>query len=312
MRRQILGWTAISFSTVLACFWAFWGVNENFHEGWFDPSLLKNLGLMLVQYLSPMLIVLLLSVVAFRWPRLAFPLMGACALFIAWFFRHGRVTGIILLVVPLFAMAALYHFGRPHPRRWAWSILLGLPLITAIGFAIYPAWLATHRFDDGNYGKRQIAGNGVALIWAPLGPGWAPLGPGWAPLGPGWPLHGSSWVWANHSCARLTLDGHSLADQPQNIWRLPTVDEAVRSLNFRGGNAGGTWDPVLQRANYKTTPDKDSPLWKVHSPIIYWWAATKSTTIKPATSPTTDMFSHFPNGCAPATSRIDVSANPAS
>jgi hypothetical protein len=172
MRRQILGWTAISFSTVLACFWAFWGVNENFHEGWYDPSLVKNLGLMFVQYLSPLLIVLFLSAVAFRWPRLAFLLMGACAVFIAWFFRHARPTGTVFLVAPLVAMGSLYHFGRPQPRKWAWSLLLGLPLITAIGFGIYPAWLATHRFDDGNYDMRQVAGNGVTLVWAPEGPGW--------------------------------------------------------------------------------------------------------------------------------------------
>jgi hypothetical protein len=261
VRRQILGWTAISISTILACFWAFWGVNENFHEGWFSPSLVKNLGLMLVQYFSPMLIVLLLSMVAFRWPRLALPLMGACALFLVWFFRHGRLTGIILIVAPLVALAALYHFGRPHPRKWAWNLLLILPLITAIGFGIYPAWLAVHRFDDGNYGMRQIAGNGVTLVWAPEGPGW--------------PRHSASWSWANQSCARLTLDGRSLADQPQNIWRLPTIDEAVRSLDFRGANAGGTWDPVLHRANYKVTPEKDSPLWEVHSPIIYWWTANE-------------------------------------
>jgi hypothetical protein len=56
---------------------------------------------------------------------------------------------------------------------------------------------------------------------------------------------------------------------------LPTVDECVRSLVFRGRNAGGTWDPVHRRANYRLSPDKDSPLWKVHSPVIYWWTASE-------------------------------------
>jgi len=47
---------------------------------------------MLVQYLSPMLIVLLLSVPALRWPRLALPLLGAGVLFIVWFFRHAHAA----------------------------------------------------------------------------------------------------------------------------------------------------------------------------------------------------------------------------
>jgi hypothetical protein len=43
---------------------------------------------------------------------------------------------------------------------------------------------------------------------------------------------------------------------------------------FRGHNAGGTWDPTLRRARCSVTPDKDSPLWKVRSKVIYWWTAT--------------------------------------
>ena len=43
--------------------WACWGSNENFHEGWYYPSIWRNIGLMFVQYLSPMLIVMLMT----RW-----------------------------------------------------------------------------------------------------------------------------------------------------------------------------------------------------------------------------------------------------
>ncbi|MFN2151362.1 MAG: hypothetical protein ACK2T5_07195, partial [Anaerolineales bacterium] len=53
---NIVGWIAVSISTLVTCFWAFWGIVENFHEGWYAESLLANLGLMFVQYLSPMLI----------------------------------------------------------------------------------------------------------------------------------------------------------------------------------------------------------------------------------------------------------------
>jgi hypothetical protein len=258
--RQIVGWAAVSISAVAACFWAFWGINENFHEGWFYPSVWQNIGLMLAQYLSPMLVVMLISVLVLRWPRLALPLPAALALTVAWLFR-GHGAAISLIAIPLVVMGVLYHFGRPQPRRWAWRCLIWLPLITVVACGIYPAWMAAHRLDDGNYGMRRVEGNGVTLIWSPEGPGW--------------PTRGVSWYEAVRSCAYLTADGHSLAGLPQNVWRLPTVDEAVRSLVFRGKNAGGVWDPLLHRAQYRTTPDKDSPLWKVHSQVIYWWTGTE-------------------------------------
>jgi hypothetical protein len=57
MWQRIVGWSAVSISTLVAGFWGFWGSIENFHEGWFSPGLWKNLALMFVQYLSPMIIV---------------------------------------------------------------------------------------------------------------------------------------------------------------------------------------------------------------------------------------------------------------
>src|SRR6266508_4308910 len=42
-KQQISGWLAVGVSTTIACFWAMWGIVENFHEGWFYDSLLANL-----------------------------------------------------------------------------------------------------------------------------------------------------------------------------------------------------------------------------------------------------------------------------
>jgi hypothetical protein len=65
-----------------------------------------------------------------------------------------------------------------------------------------------------------------------------------------------------------------LATEPQDIWRLPTVEEAVASLALHGAPAGGVWDVVAGRATYRITPDKESPLWNPYSRIIYWWTGT--------------------------------------
>jgi hypothetical protein len=60
------------------------------------------------------------------------------------------------------------------------------------------------------------------------------------------------------------------------VWRLPSVDEAVRSLVRRGQNAGGTWNAARSHADYRIMPDKETPLWDPHSKVIYWWTATEA------------------------------------
>jgi len=42
-----------------------------------------------------------------------------------------------------------------------------------------------------------------------------------------------------------------------------------------GQNSGGAWDAEIAKATYRATPDKESPLWNVHSQVIYWWTATE-------------------------------------
>jgi hypothetical protein len=106
-----------------------------------------------------------------------------------------------------------------------------------------------------------VQGNGVALTWAPDGPGW--------------PRKGADWYEAGQVCARLHSDGMTVAATPQHIWRLPTVDEAVRSMALHGQNSGGVWHAASGTASYQTRPDKESPLWNVHSQVIYWWTATE-------------------------------------
>jgi hypothetical protein len=260
-KRQIAGWIAVGLSTVITCFWAYWGIIENFHEGWYYESLLSNVGLMFVQYLSPMLIFMGVTLISIYWPRLGAGLHAIFALLAAWFFGAFTNTVTFFLVLPLIGIGVLYWYGRPQPRKRAASVAIGLPILILIVCGIGPVLRVSQRIDDGNLQARLVHGNGVNLVWAPDGPGW--------------PRAGANWHEAQQVCQYLSEDGLTLASTPQHSWRLPTVDEAVRSMARHGQNSGGVWDAEIAEATYETPPDKESPLWNVHSQVIYWWTATE-------------------------------------
>ena len=260
--RKVLGWIAVGLSTLAASFWAFWGIIENFHEGWSQPSLWMRLGALLGMYMLFMNLFIAAGLATIRWPRIGAGLHVAAGLWALWFFRAASPTLVFpFMTGPLVGIGVAYWFGRPHPRRLAGTVLCGLPLLTIVIFGAEPAWRVSQRLDDRNRGARRIAGNGVDLVWAPQGPGW--------------PTAGVSWEEASRRCRYLAEDGLSLADEPQGMWRLPTVEEAVRSMQRRGQHCGGMWDATRQRASYRITPDKESPLWDVHSQVVYWWTATE-------------------------------------
>jgi hypothetical protein len=260
-RRQIVGWIAVGLSTLITCIWSVWGILENFHEGCWYPSLWSNLGLMLAQYLSPMLLFMGVTLVSIRWPRYGAGLHVLLSLGAAWFFGASSNAGVFLIMVPLVGIGVLYWFGRPEPRKAAVALATGLPILVLIVAGIEPVLRVRQRFDDGNLQARLVHGNGVQLTWAPDGPGW--------------PRQGADWYAAQQACQHLSEDGLATASTPQHIWRLPTVDEAVRSMARHGQNSAGVWDADAARATYQTPPDKESPLWNVYSQVIYWWTATE-------------------------------------
>jgi len=260
-KRLLAGWTAVSLSILITCFWAFWGIIENFHEGWYFESLLSNLALAFAQYLSPMLIFMGVTLISIFWPRFGGGLHGVIALLAIGFFQAFSNAATFLIILPLIGMGVLYWIGRPKPRKLAATLIVGLPMLTLIIAGIGPVIRVSQRLDDGNLNARLVQGNGVDLTWAPDGPGW--------------PRQGGNWHEAQQACQQLSEDGLTVAPTPQDIWRLPTVDEAVRSMARHGQNSGGVWDAENAEANYETTPDKESPLWNVHSQVIYWWTATE-------------------------------------
>ncbi len=256
---NIVGWVAVVCSTAITCFWAFWGIIENFHEGWHSESAWMNIAVMFIQYLSPMVTFLALGAVSIQWPRVGAVLHVVLCAVPLWFM--GFIDTVIKFIVgPMLLLAAGYWFGRPEPRRWAAGLLIGATALTLIICGAEPAWRVAGRINDGDLGARVVEGNGVTLVWAPQGPGWPHD-------------EGVEWDEAMHRCRYLTEDGTRLADEPQNIWRLPTVDEAVRSMHRHGKHCHGRWDAETKRTSYKSKPDKESPLWDIYSQVIYWWTA---------------------------------------
>ena len=267
--RSMVGWSAVGLNVLVSGLWAFWGAIENFHEGWHHGHLGLNL-LWSLAYLGPMLAAILLGLLGLRWPRL-----GGLAYLIAGgyfgrrylFGRIGSMSGAGVLLALLMAggcglIGLLFWFGRPRPRRLAYHLTWGLPLAVTLASGAEGAWRVATRHDDGDRGMRTIEGHGVRLTWAPAGPGW--------------PTAGASMEEAKRICRYLSEDGLGLTDEPQDIWRLPTVQEVVRSLTRHGMNAGGEWDDESHEATFRIRPDKESPLWNPNSQIIYWWTATEA------------------------------------
>ncbi len=256
----ILGWISVVLATAIASVWAFWGILENFHEGWYAHSIWRNLGMMLVQYLSFSLLFMALAMVGLKWPRAGASLYLLLACSAAWFFRGAnQQTVSMMIVIPLVALALLQSFGQARSQWLAACLIVGVPSSVVLICGAIPAYRIATRVDDGDRSARRVTGNGVDLVWAPAGPGW--------------PSEGVTWDEARRRCRYLSIDGRSLAQEPLDVWRLPTVDEAVRSMQRHGRNSGGAWDPASGQVTYQRWPDKESPLWDPYSPVIYWWAA---------------------------------------
>ena len=266
-RTSVIGWVAVGLNTVVAGAWAFWGTTENFHEAWFSPSLARNL-LWTCAYLSFALLWTGITCTAIRWPRAGAVLTAVLGLALTAFVLSTRRTltiGIVLSWLPslgLFGIPSLlWWFGNPKPRRLAWRIAAGVPLAVVVLCAAEPVYRISQRNDDGFLGARLVQGNGIALEWAPAGPGW--------------PSTGVSFEEAQRRCQYLRADGLQLSESPRNIWRLPTVDEVARSMTREGRNVRGEWNEHWKHASFARTPDKESPLWDPHSQVIYWWTSSR-------------------------------------
>jgi hypothetical protein len=291
---------------VITTFWSFWGIAEMYHEGWWGAWYNR------LPYLAPIALTLIPTLLVFRFPLVGGIIIIAVGLFTFFFF--GFSVAIIGLIITLIGGAFILdgliqrrsltdaaESNLPWWRQWRYWLTIGGPLVVIVGTSIHNLPVVLTRVDDGFRGARLINGYGVDLVWAPEGPGWnwkQPWGgyPSWQdialygiePVGMGEKSGygkegevGKTRVFAGdlemnqtNLCLYLDIDGTLLLDEPQNIWRMPTTDEVIRSLSRHGENAGCQWSgQVPERAACDILPDKESPLWATDVPVIYYWTA---------------------------------------
>jgi hypothetical protein len=312
LAQRLPGYLAAALTTLFTMVWTGWGTGEMYHEGWWGAWYNR------LPYLIPGAACLTLTLVALTWPGLGGWLLiavgGAFTVFYMDFkIVGGRLTferelgGFLVSAPPviigaLFLVESFYRRRRQGPPAQWWRrnlrylLATGFPLLVFVVFSAHMLPIVLTRVDDGGRGARLIEGNGLALTWAPEGPGWnwrQPWGgyPSWnsvalygvPPVGLG-DKPGYGWregkyatgedMAATNLCRYLSEDGLTLMDEPQDIWHMPTSDEVVRSLARHGQNAGCAWDGERKgQAVCDILPDKESPLWATDRPVIYYWTA---------------------------------------
>jgi len=210
------------------------------------------------------------------------------------------LAGVLLMIAGARAARRRAAIEEVVTSRWARQlsplIAFGFPGLIALAVSAHQLPIVTARMDDGGRGVRIIEGNSVRLAWAPAGPGWnwrQPWGgyPSWdslafygvKPIG----LKSNREIGTKHAgsgdmartglCAYLDANGTRLMAEPTHVWRMPSVDELVRSLTWRGASAGCTWKGNRGRSSCRTTPQKETPLWAPGEPPIYMWTGSERT-----------------------------------
>lgn len=316
LKRALPGYIATALMILVTVLWTFWSVGEMYYEGWWGPwhvrlaYLIPGAVCLLLTLLAltwPLIggsVIILIGAAFTAWwwrPRLeeGVDVGELLALF--------PVSAILIIIGVLFLFEARHRRRRRQdgwtpPESWLrrntrYIFAVGAPLAIYIGWSVYWLPIVLTRQDDGIRTERLIVGDGVTLVWAPEGPGWnfkQPWGgyPSWnrvalwavPPVGfddkPGYEEGYATLddMAATGLCRYLSEDGSRLLEEPQDIWRMPTVLEIMSSLTRGGENAGCVYPgsigvAMMGRAACARTPEKETPLWAPDAAPIYYWAA---------------------------------------
>ena len=100
--------------------------------------------------------------------------------FCIWFFSGASFSVLgLLIVMPFAVLGLIYYFGEPYPLKWAYRLIIIVPLIITLVISIPQGIKVSNRIND------------------------------------------------------LSDDGLKIMETEQNIWRLPSVEEAVLGLELR-------------------------------------------------------------------------------
>lgn len=250
--KKLVGWLAAQISFAVVALWTYWGINEAFHEGWYYESVIQNIFMTLVQYLSIPIILLSATIIAIYYQRIGAGIF--VALGVAAFFFFDSPAGRFLIMLPVLMLAVGFFFGKLKKKKMLSIVFISIFLLIIIAIGL-PQLIRVHnRTNDMDFGMRIVEGNDVTLAWAPQGSGFPP--------------NGTNWQSAAMTCSLLDVDG-TFTGNFTNLWRLPSRDELVRSLTRHDENAGGRM--VDGKPVYDIKPDKETPLWNPNSRVIYYW-----------------------------------------
>jgi hypothetical protein len=310
------GWIAKVLLTIIASLWFSWGVGEMFHEGWWGPFYIRLVYLGYGTAFVFLTLFAIRWPKFFGWVIILFggifTFLFMNIKFIDGKLLIGRDISGALVSVPLVFLGILFliearnrkqrieNGWQPSKKWWKrnfWYLFaITPPILILIIMSAIKLPVVLSRVDDGNRGIRTIIGNGNTLTWAPEGPGWnwrQDFGgfPSWNrialygldPIGmenkPGYgvDVHASAEDMAKYNlCLYLSEDGLTLEEEPQNIWRMPTIDEYASAFARHGKNAGCSWaGEAYDEMDCQILPDKETPLWAPDLDPIYYWAANE-------------------------------------
>ena len=71
-----------------------------------------------------------LALVALKWRRIGLGLHVALAAFAVWFFSGASFDVLgLMIVLPILGLGLLYFFGQARPKKWAFRLVVGIPLL---------------------------------------------------------------------------------------------------------------------------------------------------------------------------------------
>jgi len=146
----------VAIVAVITSLWAYWGGIENFYEGWYSKSIWENLLMMLIQYWLFAIVFMVIGFVGIRFPKVSLFLNIALGIGAAIFFAGASFSVLwVMIIIPLAAIGLLFFFGVAKPKKLAYILVIGIPVLILVITSISGMVRIGARVNDGDYGARN-------------------------------------------------------------------------------------------------------------------------------------------------------------